>query len=117
MFTRNRVIAAATVVGALAIAAPVASAGAAPNSWNHGFGPGPAYGNCGSGHGNHGYGNHGYGNHGYGNGYGMPGVSGSASGNAQLPGVGAGANGGATIPLGPLGSIGAGAGAGGSAGL
>jgi hypothetical protein len=59
MFTRNRVFAAATVVGALAIAAPLASASAAPmpgvparvatsavfpgNPWPHGSGHGHGF--------------------------------------------------------------------------
>jgi hypothetical protein len=88
MFTRRRILATATIVGALAVAGPVVSANAAPATsagatvaatsgyggpWNHGIGHG-RYGDQGR-YGRHGgYGDHGryggYGNHGRYGGYG-----------------------------------------------
>jgi hypothetical protein len=105
MLTRNRILAATTIVGALAIAGPVAGAGAATTSWNHGPGPAriqpyrPA----------HAYRPQPYRPQPY-----RPQPYRPIHGNpgrAQLPGVSAGANGGAGIHLGP-GSLGAGGGAG-----
>jgi hypothetical protein len=111
MFTPRRVLAGATVIGALAIAGPVAAAGAAPiptaratvavPTAFHGYGNprGGGYGspwNRGGGYGSPW-------NRGGGYGYGMPGPSASVGGSARLPGVSAGVNGGVGIPLGPLG--------------
>jgi hypothetical protein len=125
MFTRNRALAAATVIGALAVAGPVAAASAAPplhtrgipvagahgfrgsgNPWNRaggrqGWGNG-SYGGYGNGsYGNGGYGNGGWGNGSYGNGgYGFPSPSASAGGSIHLPGVGGSVGAGGSLGFG-----------------
>ncbi|HMJ37277.1 MAG TPA: hypothetical protein VK501_25460 [Baekduia sp.] len=115
MFTTNRVLAAAAVIGALVIAAPVAGASAAPMSgavaapmafpghgrpwrpggqWNPGYGRGPGgQWNPGNGRGPGGQWNPGYGR---------------PPGNPWNHGAGVGASGGATIPFGGIGLGGSG---------
>jgi hypothetical protein len=123
MFTRKRVLAAAAVIGTVAIAAPAASASAAPTpmaratvaasltrfpghgNWgNHGYGQGGSW-NRGYGHGNSW--NRGYGDGPSWNGSGYPGAHGSVGGNVFLPGASAGLNAGVTGGLPGLPGVGA----------